>query len=44
MGVKRADYMQGTSLKFKTEEDAVLFAEKQGEEKFSLLVLTRGGC
>ena len=26
-----ADYMQGTRLNFKTKEDAIHFAEKQGE-------------
>jgi hypothetical protein len=28
---RRADYMQGTRLTFKSKEDAVHFAEKQGE-------------
>lgn len=28
------DYMQGTNLDFKTKEDAVAFAEKQGYEYF----------
>lgn len=28
------DYMQGTALKFKTKEDAIRFAEKQGYEYF----------
>lgn len=27
---RSADYMQGTHLKFKTKEDAIHFAEKQG--------------
>lgn len=29
--VIRADYMQGTSLKFATEEEAVRFCSKQGQ-------------
>jgi NADH dehydrogenase (ubiquinone) Fe-S protein 4 len=29
-----ADYMQGTHLNFKTKEDAIAFAEKQGYEYF----------
>jgi hypothetical protein len=29
-GQTRADYMQGTRINFKTKEDAVHFAEKQG--------------
>ncbi|KAL7005380.1 ndufs4 NADH dehydrogenase Fe-S protein subunit [Cystobasidiomycetes sp. EMM_F5] len=29
-----ADYMQGTNLKFKTKEDAINFAEKQGYPYF----------
>lgn len=29
-----ADFMQGTKLEFKTKEDAVAFAEKQGYEYF----------
>ena len=29
-----ADAMQGTHLNFKTKEDAVLFAQKQGYEYF----------
>ncbi len=29
-----ADFMQGTHLKFKTQEDAVAFAEKQGYEYY----------
>lgn len=29
-----ADFMQGTHLKFKSREDAILFAEKQGYEYF----------
>lgn len=29
-----ADYMQGTSLKFRTQEDAVHFCEKQGWDYF----------
>lgn len=28
---RRNDYMQGTSMKFKSEDDAVHFAEKMGE-------------
>lgn len=28
--VSRADYMQGTRMSFKSEEDAIHFAEKQG--------------
>ena len=31
-----ADYMQGTRLNFKTKEDAIHFAEKQGEQTCSL--------
>lgn len=27
-----ADYMQGTRMNFKTKEDAIHFAEKQGEQ------------
>jgi NADH dehydrogenase (ubiquinone) Fe-S protein 4 len=29
-----ADFMQGTHLKFKSKEDAVAFAEKQGYEYY----------
>ena len=29
-----ADYMQGTHLNFKTKEDAINFAQKQGYEYF----------
>jgi NADH dehydrogenase (ubiquinone) Fe-S protein 4 len=29
-----ADYMQGTHMNFKTKEDAILFAQKQGYEYF----------
>jgi len=29
-----ADFMQGTRLKFKTKDDAIRFAEKQGYEYF----------
>lgn len=28
--LRRADYMQGTRMSFRTREDAVHFAEKQG--------------
>ena len=28
------DYMQGTKMEFKSKEDAILFAEKQGYEYF----------
>jgi len=29
-----ADFMQGTNITFKTKEDAIRFAEKQGYEYF----------
>ena len=29
-----ADFMQGTNINFKTKEDAIRFAEKQGYEYF----------
>ena len=32
--VSSADHMQGTNLWFKTKEDAIHFAEKQGYEYF----------
>jgi len=31
-----ADYMQGTRLSFRSKEDAMHFAEKQGVSSFSL--------
>jgi hypothetical protein len=30
IGMQRADYMQGTRLSFRSKEDAIHFAEKQG--------------
>ena len=37
----RADYMQGTRMNFRTKEDAVHFAEKQGVSMRSLSCLRR---
>lgn len=33
-GQQRADYMQGTRVTFKSKEDAIHFAEKQGTYLF----------
>lgn len=33
--MNRADYMQGTSLKFKTEQAAIDFCDRQGVSRMS---------